>query len=679
MLTRVKLGSIAAMASGLLGCQPEAEVLPPYGEVLVEIDTDLAVPKTLDRVRIDLFGSAGLWLESRDFAVFDPNDFPLSFSVYNESFSEAREMLVRVRGYAEGRLRDYRGERFEPRPPFQEPPVASTLAEACSGAPRLLPGEPHELRFRTEPPPDGSVACDGRQTQSGLAAFRLEVSEPAEYRIEVTSANPSFEWSTSADPILSLRTACANPAAEITCADNVDATFAGVLPSLTRTLEPGLYSVVVGNRQQAPMDVTLLFDRSDRFGKAAPPPPEPPGDSTPRLIVRGLDVSPPREPLPSRTVDRLARIRVEPERVATARLTLSADCTGVMADLFGERSCVDGALERVDLEPLLDDIQHSESSAVGSWPGYREIDCAGQPKAGTAADGVALFDEQVCIPGGAFVLGDPRVLGRPDAAGTPERLALIPPFFMDRYEYTVGRYRAARRRGFVSSDITPFNRGFDEIALVSGSPNRACTYNEMNLVEGFPPFFPEHESLPLNCVSWRTARALCQLDGGDLPTVAQREYAATAAGRPVETAYPWGDETPDCRRAVWGRWIDTVRGSPECGLNFPELGKGPVAVDAEPWVKSDVTPQGVVGLGGGVAEWTLDSHRGYAEACWTSQPIASPRCFEVEAPQRTLAGAAWRDTRGRTRGAQRTRASALAAEEPSVGFRCVYPADGSRP
>jgi formylglycine-generating enzyme required for sulfatase activity len=662
----------------LAGCTEDDSSLPPFGEVVVEIDTDLAVPSTINRVRIDLFASDRTWLESRDFATLGAGDFPLSFSVYNESPSEPREMLVRVRGYAEGRVRDYQGERFEPRPTFSEPPHAASLGEACASAQTLELGKAGTGRFRAQLFADGSIAC-GPSAASGLAVFRVEIPVSGEYRLEVVAANPEFEWFASADTLMSIRRVCDQVASEVACNDDIDGSL-GVLSGMTQTLEAGSHFVLVGNRHPGPMDVTLLVARADLFGAEPTPQPELPApDAPPRLILEGRDITPAREPLPSRTVDRLALIRIEPERQRTARLLLAGWCVGTMADLAGEQTCIGAENERTALspEPLLEGRLHGGTSAlVGSWPGYAEKPCSGAPKAGSQQDGIELFDEQVCVPGGSFVLGDTAVLGRPEDAGQPERLAIVPPFFMDRYEYTVGRYRAARKRGFEAADGGPFNRLIDDLELHPQAANKACTYSELL---DLSTVFPEQESLPLSCISWRTARAACQFEGGDLPTVAQREYAASASHPGAETFYPWGDERPDCERAAWGRWIDPARGSIECTTTRPDLGSGPVAVDALPWADNDRTPEPtrIVGLGGSLAEWTLDSHRGYLDACWVSQSLTAPRCWEEEAPLRSLMGASWRDAAGRARAANRVRGAVFAVSDSAVGFRCVYPAEGS--
>jgi formylglycine-generating enzyme required for sulfatase activity len=335
-----------------------------------------------------------------------------------------------------------------------------------------------------------------------------------------------------------------------------------------------------------------------------------------------------------------------------------------MADLAGQRSCVDteGVLRAVVPQAVEPGRTRSTSSLAGSWNGYREVGCG----ASSPAEHPARHDARVCVDGGAFLLGDSTVIARGADAGRPERMAVMPSLFVDRYEYTVGRYRAARARGFDPPDAGPSNNPeqFDAADFY-----KACTWNEK--LDG-SLFYPEREDMPLSCVSWLSARALCQLDGGDLPTVAEREYIASAAGRELETTYPWGEASPDCEQAVFGRSpSDNDQGSGEC-LTGKRAG-GPVAVDAEPWASVDVTPQGVVGLGGNMAEWTRDSHRAYSDDCWLSQALHSPSCAEKEAPLHTIAGGSWRSAAGGTRAALRF-GGAAAGVDPWTGFRCVYPA-----
>lgn len=107
---QVACAAVAAVVA-LTGCGSGHESPPAYGEVLVEVDTNLRAPQTLSRVRFDLFDAQWRWFESRDVATPDERQFPLSFSLFSDSPDRARTAFFRVRGYLEGHQRDYRGER----------------------------------------------------------------------------------------------------------------------------------------------------------------------------------------------------------------------------------------------------------------------------------------------------------------------------------------------------------------------------------------------------------------------------------------------------------------------------------------------------------------------------------------------------------------------------------------
>lgn len=656
----------AALAS-LSGCGQRTQELPPYAEVLVEVDTNLRAPQTMSRVRFDVFDSEQRWLTTRDVPAPNPADFPLSFSIYTDS-EQAQTAWLRVRGYLEGRLRDYQGERFTERPEFEPPSASQSLSEACRDAAPVTLGQARNLRLRSRPFGAGGVTCTAssgdsiKHTQSGLAVFRISIAEPAVYHLAVTGAVPGVDWASVADPLLSLRSDCEAASSELACNDDEQPEL-GNAPGLRTRLEPGDYFALIGNVAENPMDVTLLLEEEQ-------PPAEVPqlgGSSleaaTPRLVVDGVDETPPSEPDPHLAVDRLVELELEPARQRTARVLLDGECLGTMADLAEGRSCVDreSVLVAALPEPLSEGKLPRAASAVGTWSKYESAPC---PERELPPPNPERYDERLCLPGGSFLLGDPTLIARGADSGSPERFATIPTFAMDRYEYTVGRYRAARARGFEPPDAGPLNN-FAALELDARELTRACTWNEA--LDGSSGF-PERESLPLSCVSWLTADALCRFEGGSLPSVAEREFAASAAERELETSFPWGDQAPDCDTAVFGRWLEPSHGSSSC---YDAKQLGPRPVDAKPWADFDRTPSGVVGLGGNVAEWTLDSHRAYSDACWQSQGQVSPECDEPEAPLRTVAGGSWRSPAAGTRAALRV-GGAVAGVDPWVGLRCVY-------
>src|SRR5262245_23317921 len=90
--------------------------LPPYGQVLLIVDTDLPAPELAGRLRIDTYDEAGTWTDSLDRALPQPGSFPTTFTVLSTDVAQPRKVLVRLRAYPEGGTRDYLGERFAAKP-----------------------------------------------------------------------------------------------------------------------------------------------------------------------------------------------------------------------------------------------------------------------------------------------------------------------------------------------------------------------------------------------------------------------------------------------------------------------------------------------------------------------------------------------------------------------------------
>ncbi|MCC6899272.1 MAG: SUMF1/EgtB/PvdO family nonheme iron enzyme [Polyangiaceae bacterium] len=103
--------ALTLAAIGLLGgCTPRGP--EPYGEVLLNVDTDLPVPRVVSQLRVDLYSEDGRWFESRSIGLPDPTSWPVSFSVYSADESQVARTWVRLRAHSDGAERDYRGERF---------------------------------------------------------------------------------------------------------------------------------------------------------------------------------------------------------------------------------------------------------------------------------------------------------------------------------------------------------------------------------------------------------------------------------------------------------------------------------------------------------------------------------------------------------------------------------------
>lgn len=282
-----------------------------------------------------------------------------------------------------------------------------------------------------------------------------------------------------------------------------------------------------------------------------------PDGGAPRLLRDDADVTPPTEPSPFVTIDRLLLVDLAYGHRGSVRVTLHGACFGSMADLAGLTTCVDteGAVAAVPAAALDADRTVPTQGRPKTFGADAPCPAGVAPRPGskTAAD-APLRDEEVCVPGGVFRFGSPVDTGVGEASNAPERMAIISPFLLDKYEVSVARWRDAVARGFVPPSEPKLNQGgmvHDTCAFLNFGPGGAhwCPYTKH---EG------DYEDYALTCVEWEAARAFCQFEGGDLPTEAQWEWVALAYGRREKSLYPWGDDL-SCRpaaeldRAVYAR------------------------------------------------------------------------------------------------------------------------------
>jgi formylglycine-generating enzyme required for sulfatase activity len=503
--------ALALALAGPTGCRSAAPA-PAAGNVVLVVDTDAPVPKLVSQLRVDLFDASGTWYASRDVTAASPSAWPVSFGVDLPDGVASGEVVVRLRAYPVGQVRDYRGYRYQERP-----------------------------------------AGDSTTTL---------VADPA------------------------------------------------------------------------------------------------PTDG-PRLVAGDTDVTPPTEPLPALAIDRLLLVPLTAGVVGAVRTTLAGACFGTMADMRDPTAlatCVDTEAQRADVtaeavDPSLD----VPPSVQGTFEAAYAQPCAGAPRpATTAADGTPLHDDDVCVTGGAFVLGSNDDAIHDTSDDVPAQVALVPSFYVDRYEVTVGRYRAA-----VAAGRLPLG------ALVNDGPiqgnqdaTTVCTYS------GAPM---GREEMPVNCVPEQSARAFCQVEGGDLPLEAQWEYAAMiSGGRTVKTSYPWGDGSdtlPACTDVVYSR------GNGPLSTFCNNVGFGPASVTDSDHVGGDRSlGLAIVDLSGNVVELTLDTFASHQAECWVGAPLELPSCRAGAGPVFTTRGGSWDLAPDQIIAAER---DSLGTVNAGVGFRCV--------
>jgi formylglycine-generating enzyme len=310
------------------------------------------------------------------------------------------------------------------------------------------------------------------------------------------------------------------------------------------------------------------------------------------------------------------------------------------------RTTCNPAAQALAAEPVLPAADDAlRAMRPGDWAPGRSVPCA---RAGSP--------DMVCLPGGAFLLGDARIVAVADQLRTsPERLVVLSPFELDRDEVTVGGVRALFAAGALGDE-----------GLFVRTDESPCTFVERGKAED--------DALPVTCVTHAFASNACRAMGKRLPTEAEWEYAAGSTTR--ELAYPWGDVADACARAIVGRARtpleknQAIDSSTACraAAAGPLLPWGVVAGGAP---ATDVTTEGVRNMGGNVREWVRDVFQSYTEPCWVpaGSRLQDPSCI-TDGTLRSVRGASWADVPQAGASASRYAFSVTQADA-SVGFRCA--------
>jgi iron(II)-dependent oxidoreductase len=165
---------------------------------------------------------------------------------------------------------------------------------------------------------------------------------------------------------------------------------------------------------------------------------------------------------------------------------------------------------------------------------------------------------------------------------------------------------------------------------------------------------PAAADRPMVGVTWHEADQYCRAMGMRLPTEAEWEKAARGAdGR----LFPWGNDPPDERRAVFGQGA--------AGLG---------ALAAVESFAAGASPYGLLHMAGNAAEWVAD-WSGIDE--YVVMPERNPK-GPGRGRYKVVRGGSWRSEPVMLRAATRS-AAEPAARRDTIGFRCASDPTGAPP
>jgi formylglycine-generating enzyme required for sulfatase activity len=256
-----------------------------------------------------------------------------------------------------------------------------------------------------------------------------------------------------------------------------------------------------------------------------------------------------------------------------------------------------------------------DETLVSAPPNTSWSDAGEGGEAGAA--GAAEVDDMVRVPAGVHMMGTEDGLG----SEVPVHSVAVDAFDMDRTEVTVHSYQTCVGELKCSPAY-----GIDQ-CLRDDVYDCLCNSGVAGRLRH-----------PVNCVTFKQAKAYCEWAGKRLPTEEEWEYAARG---PEGRRYPWGFDAP-VDQLCWQGGSALVRHSTCVVRRFPD----------------GDTPLGLADMAGNVYEWTTSGF----SADYNSEPKTS---------YRVIRGGGWLDRDPMIADAALRTRMKPAVAEPTVGFRCV--------
>jgi formylglycine-generating enzyme required for sulfatase activity len=333
--------------------------------------------------------------------------------------------------------------------------------------------------------------------------------------------------------------------------------------------------------------------------------------------------------------------------------TLPADCTTGQVACAGRvaAACISGKWKTEDCPETCD------QGVCAHWPSCRHA----------GGDG--------CGTGTSCCIVDPVTAGAVDRRNDTNQPATVSAFALDRYEVTVGRFRAFVDAGGATQAVPPAF-GVGAHPKIPGS-GWSVTWNvrlpatvadlKSSLANGTwtdAPAGNEHQ--PIDQVSWFEAFAFCAWDGGRLPTLAEWYRAANGGD---DRMYPWSSPPTD-------QTIDSTFASYNCAFSPPARScdingvcSGCAFADIAPVgsYPTHAAKFGHLDLAGNLGELVLDSNQPFQKPC-----IDCAALVDSTKPDNNVyvLGGGWRDNEGNLRNNSAGNQKTSDAKD-DVGFRCA--------
>jgi len=261
----------------------------------------------------------------------------------------------------------------------------------------------------------------------------------------------------------------------------------------------------------------------------------------------------------------------------------------------------------------------------------------------------------ITVPGGMFYRGYDGVA----PYSKMDYPASVSTFALDKYEVTVGRYRAFVAAKMATSS-TPPAAGSGAHPLIPGSgwnPIWNFLFDSETIGMRGPDMtwtdtIGPNENLPMNCVPWYKAFAFCVWDGGRLPTEAEWNYAA--AGGDEQREYPWGSAAPDDTLAVFN-----CQAVGDAGCALTDL----LPVGSKP---AGNGRYGHADLAGSLWELVLDQYGSYPVPCSDCAAVPTDQY-----PKPVHRGGSYESTAGGMRTAAARLDGSVLQQTSDLGFRCA--------